>query len=201
VTSILRLAASAVILAGVLCTLSACTTLPSAGSPEEYLDPATAATISVVGKPLVFAHERPERAAHMRDYVTLAAAAVNRVGKIDYVLIAYNWTTFDEHGRSGDPSTSADGLIIAADDRRITLSPTGHSAHDAGIGIPVHAPPARSAKPNVYRTDLATLRFIAAARHLSVFKGADDDASTGYEIWDDQRAALAALVRLLSGEK
>jgi hypothetical protein len=187
-------------LAGVLCALSACTTMPSPGSPEEYLDAVTAATISVVGKPLVFAHERPELAAHMRDYVTLAAAAVNRSGKTDYVLVAYNWTTFDEHGRSGDPSASADGLIIAADDRRITLNLAGHSAQDAGIGIPVHAPPVRSAIPNVYRTDLATLRFIAAARHLAVFKRADDP-STGYEIWDDQRDALTALVRLLSGEK
>ena len=38
----------------------------------------------------------------MRDYVTLAAAAVNRSGKTDYVLVAYDWTTFDEHGRSGE---------------------------------------------------------------------------------------------------
>ena len=82
-TTLSRRAARAVILA---VALSACTTLPGTADPEEYLDPETAATISIVGKPLVFAHERPERAAHMRDYVTLAAAAVNRSGKTDYVL-------------------------------------------------------------------------------------------------------------------
>lgn len=193
-TILSRLATRAVILA---VALSACTTLPGTASPEEYLDPETAATISIVGKPLVFAHERPERAAHMRDYVTLAAAAVNRSGKTDYVLVAYDWTTFDEHGRSGETS-SATALVVAADDRRIALSLAGHSAHDVGIGTPVHPPPVGSATPDIYRTDLATMRFIAAARHLEVLKQSDA-AATVYPIWDDQRAALGVFVDLLSG--
>jgi hypothetical protein len=58
----------------------------------------------------------------------------------------------------------------------------------------------RSAIPNVYRTDLATLRFIAAARHLAVLRSADDPDS-GYEIWEDRRAALGQLVGLLNGAK
>jgi hypothetical protein len=194
-TFLSQLAARAVILA---VALSACTTLPGTASPEEYLDPTTAATISIVGKPLVFAHERPERAAHMRDYVTLAAAAVNRSGKTDYVLVAYDWTTFDEHGRSGETPSAATTLVVAADDRRITLTLAGHSAHDVGIGTPVHPPPAGSATPDIYRTDLATMRFIAAARHLAVLKQSDA-ASTAYSIWDDQRAALGVFVDLLSG--
>jgi hypothetical protein len=191
----LRLAARAVFLA---VALTACTALPGTPGPEEYLDPTTAATISVVGKPMVFGHERPERAAHMRDYVTLAAAAVNRGGKTDYVLVAYDWTTFDEHGRSGETLASVGGLVVVADDRRIALTLAGHSAHDVGIGTPVHPPPVRSTEPDVYRTDLETLRFIAAARHLAVLKRGDDPSSA-YEIWDDQRAALGAFVALLDG--
>jgi hypothetical protein len=50
----------------------------------------------------------------------------------------------------------------------------------------------------VYRTDLDTLRFIAAARHLAVLRRADEPSSA-YEIWDDQRAALGAFVALLDG--
>jgi len=194
-TTLSRLVARAVILA---VAVSACTTLPGTASPEEYLDPTTAATISIVGKPLVFAHERPERAAHMRDYVTLAAAAVNRSGKTDYVLVAYDWTTFDEHGRSGETPGATTALVVAADDRRITLNLAGHSAHDVGIGTPVHPPPVGSATPDIYRTDLATMRFIAAARHLEVLKQSDA-AATAYPIWDDQRAALGVFVDLLSG--
>jgi hypothetical protein len=190
----LRFAALAVLAVG----LAACTALPGVPGPQEYLDPTTAATISIVGKPIVFAHERPERAAHMRDYVTLAAAAVNRGGKTDYVLVAYDWTTFDEHGRSGETPTATAGLVVAADDRRITLTLAGHSPHEVGIGTPVHPPPVSSTEPDVYRTDLETLRFIAAARHLAVLKRADAPSSA-YEIWDDQRAALGALVTLLEG--
>jgi hypothetical protein len=190
-----RLAALAIIPA---IALAACTALPGTPGPQEYLDPTTAATISVVGKPIVFAHERPERAAHMRDYVTLAAAAVNRGGKTDYVLVAYDWTTFDEHGRSGETPTAGAGLVVAADDRRIALTLAGHSAHDLGIGTPVHPPPVSSSEPDVYRTDLETLRFIAAARHLAVLRRGDDPSSA-YAIWDDQRAALGAFVTLLDG--
>jgi hypothetical protein len=204
VIKIARLAARAVILAGMQCALSACTALPSVDSPEEYLDPNTAATISVVGRPLVFAHAQPNLAAHMRDYVTLAAAAVNRSGKTEYVVIAYFWTTLDAHGQEGakrtESNSAADTLILVADDRRIELPSQGHSAHAAGIGMPVHAPPVRSATPNVYRTDLATLRFIAAARHLAVLRSAEDPDSA-YEIWEDRRAALGQLVGLLNGAK
>src|SRR5262249_42195978 len=67
--------------------VAGCTALPSPDIPKEYLDQSTAATVTVVGRPLVFARERPNFAVHMRDYITLAAAAVNRTGKIDYILI------------------------------------------------------------------------------------------------------------------
>lgn len=193
----------ALLVAGICSVISACTALPSADSPLEYLDQETAATVSVVGRPIVFAHERPNRAAHMRDYVTLAAATVNRSGKTDYVVIAYFWTTFDPHGQQNDDRVIPAGtgeLVIVADDRRIQLQLEGHSAHDAGIGAPIHAPPGSAATPNVYRTDLATLRFIAAAHHLAVLANADDPVSS-YEIWDDRRAALDALVRWLNGER
>src|SRR6266481_1480979 len=69
--------------------------------PSEYLDQTTAATITVVAKPLIFAHERPELAAHARDYVTLAAASVNRGGAIEHFIFAYLWSTVDDRNRNG----------------------------------------------------------------------------------------------------
>lgn len=167
-------------------------------APQEYLDEKTAATITVVGEPLVFACARPELAANVRDYVTVAAAAVDRSGKYTYVLISYVWSTVDPRLRR-DPLPSAEPLALQADDRRIELHLSGHSAHEAGIGVPVHAPEGIDTPPNVYATDLATLRFLAAARHLSLLPDSDG-SQPPYELWEDRRASLRAFVRHMSGE-
>ncbi|HLJ39516.1 MAG TPA: hypothetical protein VKT54_14010 [Steroidobacteraceae bacterium] len=167
-------------------------------APREYLDQETAATVTVVAEPLVFAYARTELAANARDYVTLAAAAVNRGGKVDFVGIAYFWSTVDPRMRT-DPLPTPEPLIIQADDRRIELKLRGQSAHDAGIGVPAHAPPGPPVTPNVYGIDLPTLRFIAAARHLTLL--ADSRGTLlSYRLWGDQRAALQAFVRRMSGE-
>jgi hypothetical protein len=165
--------------------------------PQEYLDEETAATVTVVGAPLVFAYARRDLAANARDYVSLAAAAVNRAGKVSYVLIGYVWSTADVHRRP-DPLPAADTLVLQADDRAIPLKLVGHSAHDAGIGMPVHQPPGISVAPNVYAADLASLRFIAAARQLRMHVELPD-TTLSFELWEDRRDALAAFVQQLGG--
>lgn len=185
--------------------LSGCVTTSETEAPQEYLDNQTAATVLIAARPLVFARDRPELAVHMRDYVTLAAAAVDRMGKTDYVLIAYFWTTLDAHGREGDArlpggaDPRARELIIVADDRRIKLKSGSVSAHDMGIGEAVHAPPSRAAVQVLYRVDLATLRFLSAAKHLALLQDANDPTS-GFQLWSDRRAALNGLVRSLTGQ-
>ena len=108
----------------VLLASCACAALAGDKEPQEYLDEDTAATITVVGEPLVFAYARRDLAANARDYVTLAAAAVNRAGKVSYVIIGYNWSTVDPRLRP-DPLPAAEPLVLQADDRRI-------AAHAAG---------------------------------------------------------------------
>ncbi|MGB8326323.1 MAG: hypothetical protein WCE48_01960 [Steroidobacteraceae bacterium] len=185
-------------LLGLLQSIAGCAAARSEGGPIEYVDERTAATITSVRQPLVFARERRERAANTRDYVTLAAAAVNRSGKISYVLIAYVWSTVDLRG---EPRADvAESLVLAADDRRIRLSFAGSSAADQGIAQPVHAPPKQNSPPNVYRTDLETLRFISAARRLTLQIGTDGNGPA-YELWTDARGALAEFVRFMAGER
>jgi len=181
---------------GIAVALGACAS--ATVSPGEYLDELTTATITVVAKPLVFAHERPELAAHARDYVTLAAASVNRGGAIEHYIFAYLWSTVDDRNRNGVP-LAPDNLTIAADDRRINPQLAGHSSKEVGVGNAVRAPPGRHWALNVYKTDVATLGFIAEARHLAVITGSAEGPVT-YESWDDQRRALRGLVRRLEGE-
>jgi hypothetical protein len=133
------------------------------------------------------------------DYVTLSAAAVNRAGNIQYVLVAYQWSAADPRMLAVAAPGSV-SLVLAADERRITLSSNGQSTRDMGIDRPIHPPAARAAAPTVCNTDLATLQFIAAARQLGV-QPISDSTPTVYELWDDERAALDAFVRFMGGER
>jgi hypothetical protein len=183
----------------VMLALGTCVALAGDKQPQEYLDEETAATITVVGEPLVFACPRPELAANVRDYVTLAAAAVDRNGKVSYVLIGYFWSTVDPRLRP-DALPSPEPLVLQADDRRIELALRGHSAHEAGIGMPVHAPPGTAVTPNVYGTDLATLRFVTEARSLTLLADSGGTALS-YELWEDRRTALRTFVHHMNGDE
>jgi hypothetical protein len=166
---------------GLSLLLAGCaSTAPS--QPFEYLDEQTAATITTVGEPLVFARERPELAANVRDYATLAGASVNRSGKYQYVLIAYFWSTVDLRP-SGEALPAPSSPVIIADDRRITLSSQGKPPQDYGIDTPVHVPTGVKVAPIVYPTDIATLRFIAAARQLAMNVGGPADVDPMYPLW------------------
>jgi hypothetical protein len=97
-----------------------------------------------------------------------------------------------------EPLLIPDQLVLHADDRRLQLNARGHTAHEAGIGMTVDAPPGSNGPPTVYGTDLATLRFIAESRHLAL--ALDTERSTlVYDLWEDRRAALARFVRHMSG--
>jgi hypothetical protein len=186
---------------GALLLIAAGASARDAPPPTEYLDEQTGATVTVVDRPLVFARERNERAANLRDYITLSAASVNRGGKVEYVLVAYLWSTLDPRF---EPMLGAESLMLQADDRRIALTANGKTPSDLGIAQPVYAPPGQQpgheSKPMVFPTDLGTLRFIAAARSLVIQNLADENAYS-YELWDDKRRSLARFVRFLEGDR
>jgi hypothetical protein len=171
--------------------VGACTSAPGTEGPTEFLDETTAVTVSVATKPLVFARERAELAAHARDYVTLVGASVNRSGTVDYFMFAYFWSTVDRRDAKVEPPPDGE-FTIAADDRRILPHLTGHSTQDAGVGSAVQAPPGHRWSLNVYKTDLATLRYLAESRHLAAITGPEQEPIT-YDLWEDQRPALRAL--------
>jgi hypothetical protein len=154
-------------------TAGAAVALAAANQPLEYLDEETGATVTVVGRPLVFLHDRssivgfPSTVVFSGDYVTLAAAAVNQSGKISYVLIAYFWSL----GGPRNPAAAAAGvdpLALQADDRGIQLALLGASAREVGISVAVYRPPIAGATPYVYAIDLPTMRFIAESYHLAL---------------------------------
>jgi hypothetical protein len=176
----------------------ACSSLPEARQPQEYLDERTGATVTMVDKPIVLARDRTERAANLRDYVTLVASSVNRQGKINYVLASYVWSTLDT--RDAGANGTEPVLVVTADDRRMVLKPAAATPVEAGISAPVRAPPGVASLSRVYATDLDTLRFLATARTLRVQISLDESAPY-FELWDDQRAALLEFVRFAGGNQ
>lgn len=162
----------------------------SASRPLQYLDETTGATVVAVGRPLVFAHER---STFGRDLVTVAAAAVDQSGKVSYILVAYFWWT----GVPVDRPIAPDRLILQADGQRIGLALLSQSAHDAGIGRPVHHPPFGTATPYAYAIDLPTVQRIAASRDLELYLQGDS-APLSYRLVEDGRSSLQDWVRFLA---
>jgi len=185
-------------LAALLGSLAAAAVLAASASdePQEFLDEDTAANVTIVGRPMVFSLSRIDLAANARDYATVSAASVNRGKKTDYLLLVYFWSTADPRMRP-DPLPRAQPLVLQADDRRIALKPRG-SAHDAGIGTSVNAPKGVTTAPDVYGTDLGTVRFLSQARSVTLLVEADA-ITLNYELWEDARPALKAFVRQMSG--
>jgi hypothetical protein len=181
--------------------VSATVAASDANSPVEYLDDQTGVTVTVVSRPLVFAHERgtfnfPAGTLPPRDYVTLAAAAVDRSGTMSYVLIGYFWSVgvsepWDNARRAHEP------LVLQLQDRRIELVPEIGSARDAGISTPLYRPPIDPATPSLYAIDVATMELIAEAAHPVLYSG-DASAPLKYELFEDRKPALRELVRRLN---
>lgn len=187
------------VLCGVIGAIGACATTPRERSPTEYLDTRTAATVTFVAAPLVFARERRELAAHSRDYVTLAAASVNRGGTIDTFILAYYWSTLDTRSDShGSEIKTGDTLVIVADDRVLRLPADSRPIQEVGLGTAVHAPPHHGWRLSLHRTDLATLKIMAECNQLAVL-APDGGGSSKYEAWNDERRSLRGLIARLEG--
>ena len=174
--------------------LAACSSLPASHAPQEYLDERSGATITMADKPLVFASSRVERAANLRDFLTLVPASVNRAGSIQYTWIAYAWSTLDPLSAGKGESES---LVIRADNQRIELLPMAATAAQAGISMPMHGPAGVSSISHVFGADLATMKLMATAKVVRLQVGTSD-AAPYYELWEDGRASLAAFLGFIN---
>src|SRR5690348_4475903 len=165
-----------------------------AGAPPpestQYLDPVTAAMVSTVSSPMVFARAHQDVSANSRQYLTVGAVSINRSGRYEYLLLVYLWSTVDP--RLGIDRHPGQNLIWLADDRAIRLVRDAHGMKEAGLSRPLFAPEHARGRPRIYRTDRETLRFLAAAKRLRLVLEGDDDPRP-FEVWTDGRRALGQL--------
>jgi hypothetical protein len=170
-----------------LTTLSACAGPPQRAT-HEILDEKTGNTLLVVARPLVFARERADVAAHARDYATLAAVEVDHSGKYDEYLLLYRWSTVDRR-MSAPPDPDAGELRIVAEGRAIDLWPLERNPVGLSRQRELHVPNHGDVVFHAYLVDVATLRFIAASRGLTVYMP-QEPLDTPFGLWEDGRKSL-----------
>ncbi len=167
--------------------LTACRGVPQTGF-DEILDEQSGNTVLVVAKPLVFARERTDVAAHARDYVTLAAAEIDESGKYGDYLLLYRWSTVDRR-MSAPPDPNAGNLRIIAEGRAIELVPLDPPPVGLSRRRELHVPDHADVVAYAYRIDVTTLRFIANARDIIVFMP-QEALGTPFRMWEDGRRSL-----------
>jgi hypothetical protein len=170
--------------------VAGCASAPTPQPPEEYLDPITAALVTTVSSPIVFARAHQDVSANSRQYATVAGVTINRSGRYEYLLLVYLWSTVDP--RLGTDRHPGQNLIWLADDRAIRLVRDPRSMHEAGISRPLYAPDHARGRPRIYRTDKETLRFLSNAKRLRLVLEGDDDPRP-FDIWTDGRRELGQL--------
>ena len=180
-----------------LCTGVAACAAAAGPATDEFLDERTGANITVMHQAFTFAMERSTLAAHARDYVSLAAAEVDRSGQAQLYLIGYFWSTIDRR-KAAAPASAAMAIELIADGRRIRLKPDAALPGDLRAKRQLLAPAASHFEQAAYPVSLELLRYIAGSRVL-VLRLADDareeDEADSYELWTDARPELRAFTQ------
>jgi hypothetical protein len=158
---------------------------------HQYLDRHSGATITTMGRPFIFARERPSLAVNARDYISLVAIDINRGGQHKLYWYGYAWSTID-HREGNLASQDAPGWLLLADGRPITLQTTGETPQQLGIAHPPLAAPARDAKLIMFLADREPLSYVAAATGLSLQR---PDGSDVFSLWRDARGELRAFLQ------
>jgi hypothetical protein len=177
--------------------LLALTALPSCATrappaAKEIFDEQTASTLSVVAKPLVFARERSDVAAHSRDYATLVAIDYDRSGEFEDYLLLYRWSTVDRR-MSPPPGEDQGDMRILADGRVIDLKPLDKLPISLNQRRVLHLPQHGDVVARAYRVDGPMLHFIATSRDISL-RMPQEALDTPFTVWEDGRSALQAFV-------
>jgi hypothetical protein len=190
----LRVAIALMFISFSACTNSKLAGTRAAGSRELY-DERTGDTLSVVSKPLVFARERTDVAAHARDYATLVAIETDRSGQYSDYLLLYRWSTVDRR-MSAPPDAQAGHLRILTDGRTIDLTPLEEMP--VSVSPQLYAPKRADDVIRAYRTDAATLRYLAMSRDLTV-RMTQEALDTPFKIWVDGRTELGEFAARAAG--
>jgi hypothetical protein len=176
----------------VLTALASCASRPPAAS-QEIFDESDASTLLVVAKPMVFARERSDLAAHARDYATVVAVEIDISGDYSDFLLVYRWSTVDR--RMLPPPDPAGGAMrIVADGRVFNFKPVDKLPVNFAQRRELHMPKHDDVLPRGYKVDAETLRFIANSEDLSL-RMPQEPLDAPFQLFEDGRRALLEFLK------
>jgi hypothetical protein len=179
-------------LLSVLFVLAGCASLPPPESGT-LLDQSTGSTLLFVTRPMVFSRERSDVAAFARDYATLVAIETDVGGVYQYYLLLYRWSTVDKR-MAPLPLATHGELHLEGDGRVIVLPALAQVPVSEANLAALYYPPHADAVTHAYRTDAATLRFIAQTSRISL-RLPQELLDIPFSLREDGRASLAQFVR------
>jgi hypothetical protein len=176
----------------VLTALASCASRPPEAS-QEIFDESDASTLLVAAKPMVFARERSDLAAHARDYATVVAVEIDISGDYSDYLLVYRWSTVDR--RMLPPSDPAGGALrIVADGRVFDFKPIDKLPVNFTQRRELHMPKRDDVVPRGYKVDAETLHFIATSEDLSL-RMLQEPFDAPFKLFEDGRRALLEFLK------
>jgi hypothetical protein len=177
----------------VLALVTGCASVPEPGA-RSILDTQSGNTLLLATRPLVFARRRTDVAAeYARDYATLVAVELDVAGNYSDYLLLYRWSTVDTR-MSPLPGPASGTLRIEADGRNLVLTPLAQAPVDAVGRDDLYYPQHAEVVTYGYKVDVATLRFIALSRRISL-RMPQDALDIPFGLREDGRASLAEFVK------
>lgn len=158
--------------------------------PREYLDETTAATITVVAEPWIFASQRSNGSTQERDFLSLYAIDVNRMGQHRQYFAVLHWWP------SGIGPQQAPRLMLQTEDKSLSLEATRDDPRSLGISQPLTQASIGEGQWWYFPVDKQLLATVAAARDLRA-SYAIDGQQTAYTIWRDGREELTELTAVV----
>jgi hypothetical protein len=176
----------------VLTALASCASRPPAAS-QEIFDESDASTLLVVARPMVFARERSDLAAHARDYATLVAVEIDISGDYSDYLLVYRWSTVDRRMLpAADPAGGA--MRIVADGRVFDFKPVDKLPVNFAQRRELHMPKRDDVVPRGYKVNAETLHFIATSEDLTL-RMPQEPLDTPFTLFEDGRRALLEFLK------
>ena len=177
----------------VLTALASCASQPPAAPSQEIFDESDASTLLVAAKPIVFARERSDLAAHARDYATVVAVEIDISGDYSDYLLVYRWSTVDRR-MLPPPDPAGGALRIVADGRVFDFKPIDKLPVNFAQRRELHIPKHDDVLPRGYKVDAETLHFIATSEDLTL-RMPQEPLDAPFKLFEDGRRALLEFLK------